>query len=286
MNDKITHVSDTALWVAAYRADETAKPNALFRDPLAEVLVGERGHTIAKYMPYPQIMSWVLVIRTLAIDRLIEHAIKLGIDTVLNLGAGLDTRPYRMNLPKELRWVEVDFSQIIEYKNSKLKNEKPICRLERIATDLSNTSARRKLFSDVGSNSKKVLIITEGVIPYLTCADAKVLSLDLFATPPFHFWIQDYRQGGLKQWAPRRMRKALKDSPFKFDTPDWLSFFRQQGWVIAENILATDEARRVSRPFPFYFPWNLLIHILPRSAKVKWQKAAGYVMYQKPTKLI
>jgi hypothetical protein len=41
-----------------------------------------------------------MIMRTSAIDRLIDEAIKAGIDTVLSLGAGLDTRPCRMRLPR------------------------------------------------------------------------------------------------------------------------------------------------------------------------------------------
>jgi O-methyltransferase involved in polyketide biosynthesis len=48
------------------------------------------------------------MIRTVIIDDRIKLAIGEGVDTILNLGAGLDTRPYRMDLPKTLRWVEFD----------------------------------------------------------------------------------------------------------------------------------------------------------------------------------
>ena len=33
-----------------------------------------------------------------------------------NLAAGLDTRPYRMDLPPSLRWIEVDLPDILDYK--------------------------------------------------------------------------------------------------------------------------------------------------------------------------
>ncbi|MDE3110116.1 MAG: class I SAM-dependent methyltransferase, partial [Acidobacteriota bacterium] len=45
------HVSDTAFWVAHYRAIEGERPDALFHDPLAGVLAGERGRNIAEHMP-------------------------------------------------------------------------------------------------------------------------------------------------------------------------------------------------------------------------------------------
>ena len=63
-------------------------------------------------------------VRTSASDRLIYEALQSGVDTVLNLGAGMDTRPYRMKLPANLQWVEMDFPNIVEYK--------PVCKLERV----------------------------------------------------------------------------------------------------------------------------------------------------------
>src|SRR5207237_1224136 len=122
----------------------------------------------------------------------------------------------------------------------------------------------------------------EGVIPYLTNSDAEILSKDLFSMPTFQYWIQDYRQGGLKQAAPRRMRKMMKTISFKFDMPDWLSFFSQNGWVIRENLLAMSIAEEFKRPLPFMFPWTFLLWLTPQKAQKKWRQASGYVMYGKP----
>ena len=47
----IESVSDTAFWIAHYRAVETKRRDALFRDPLAGVLAGDRGEKIARAMP-------------------------------------------------------------------------------------------------------------------------------------------------------------------------------------------------------------------------------------------
>src|SRR5512135_556455 len=105
----IKDVPDTAFMAAAYRAIESERKEALFRDPLANKLAGERGREIINRLP-PQAMmgGWTVIIRTCIIDELIQQAIARGVDTILNLGAGLDTRPYRMALPETLRWIEAD----------------------------------------------------------------------------------------------------------------------------------------------------------------------------------
>ena len=43
----VRNISDTAMWAAAYRARETERPGALFRDPFAKRLAGPRGEQIA-----------------------------------------------------------------------------------------------------------------------------------------------------------------------------------------------------------------------------------------------
>lgn len=279
----IEDVSDTALWVAMYRAQESERPDALFHDPLAAVLAGERGKKIAAQMSHGKIMAWVMVSRTTAIDRLIEEAVEKGVDTVLNLGAGLDSRPYRMKkLPATLRWIEVDFPKMIDFKNEKLKGEKPLCRLERIGIDLSNASARQELFKKIDAEAKRVLVITEGVIPYLKNEDAASLARDLAAISSFEFWIQDFYNRKESRRLPGGWRKQLKAAPLQFSTPNWFEFFSQYGWVTDDKIFLSDEAAKNKRPFPFIFPWSIFLRLTPRSKLLKLREASGYVRLKKP----
>src|SRR6184192_1868522 len=95
----IEHVSDTARWVALYRAMESERPDALFHDPYARRLAGERGERILASMRKGRAWAWPMIVRTAVMDELILRAIQRDrVDTVLNLAAGLDTRPYRLPL--------------------------------------------------------------------------------------------------------------------------------------------------------------------------------------------
>src|SRR6202040_1408708 len=57
-------VADTALWVAAYRARESSRPDALFRDPWAERLAGDRGKQLAREADGSASFEWSIVVRT------------------------------------------------------------------------------------------------------------------------------------------------------------------------------------------------------------------------------
>src|SRR5262245_31411359 len=99
-------ISDTARWMAVYRARETERPDAHFRDPFARRLAGERGERIADSIPSSNRYSWSFVTRTVLFDRFISEEVARGADLVLDLAAGLDARPYRLDLPASLPWVE------------------------------------------------------------------------------------------------------------------------------------------------------------------------------------
>jgi methyltransferase (TIGR00027 family) len=187
----IRNVSDTARWVAVYRAQETERPDAIFRDPFARRLAGERGEQIAKLMPLSRDNAWSMITRTFLIDEFIKAELQRGTDLVVNLAAGLDSRPYRMQLPPSLRWVEVDLPEILDYKQSVLRGEQPVCALERIRLDLSDLGARRQLFARLGQSAKRALLITEGLMIYLTPEAVGELAADLAAPASFHSWIVD-----------------------------------------------------------------------------------------------
>ena len=111
----LKNISDTAFWVAAYRARETARADALFRDPLARRLAGPRGAAIADGLAPDHRQEWAFTTRTVLFDTLIDAEVGRGVDIVVNLAAGLDTRPYRMDLPASLLWIEVDLPPLIAY---------------------------------------------------------------------------------------------------------------------------------------------------------------------------
>jgi O-methyltransferase involved in polyketide biosynthesis len=96
---RLRNISDTANWVAVYRALESERPDALFRDPFARRLAGARAARIAEAASFARKNAWSFVARTVLFDRFISGAVANGADMVVNLAAGLDARPYRMELP-------------------------------------------------------------------------------------------------------------------------------------------------------------------------------------------
>jgi methyltransferase (TIGR00027 family) len=275
----IRHVSDTALWVATFRGQEGQRVDAAFDDPLASLLSGERGRAIARSIPRAAMVEWGMTIRTSAIDRLLNQALTAGIDTVLNLGAGLDTRPYRLKLPATLRWIEMDFPNIVELKNSKLIEHHPVCELERVGMDLLDRRSRNEILARYGTTSKNILVITEGVLPYFSIYDAATLADELAAIPSIRFWIQDFDNAG-KRRLPSGWGAKLKAAPVLFKVKDWFEFFEKYGWRSSQVITSFQESQRINRPYPLDFPFGLILRALPKAMSQKILSLSGAVLMQ------
>jgi methyltransferase (TIGR00027 family) len=225
-------ISDTARWVAYFRARETERPDALFRDPYAERLAGTHGFQIANTLPDGNKHEWAWVARTYLFDQFLSRAIHDGADLVVNLAAGLDARPYRMNLPATLQWVEVDLPDIVSYKEEILRNEKPRCRLERVSLDLSDMARRRALFAELDARATKVVVASEGLLIYFTVEEVGSLATDLAGAKHFQRWIIDLASPGQLRLMQRTTGKQLSEAgaAFKFGPSEGAHFFARYGW--------------------------------------------------------
>jgi methyltransferase (TIGR00027 family) len=261
----IRNISDTALWVAHYRAAETERPDAVFKDPFARALAGERGRQIAKAQKFGDQNAWSFTARTVLFDRFITEVVRDGADTVVNLAAGLDTRPYRMDLPNALRWIEVDLPGILDYKEEIIGTAPPVCALERVRLDLSDESARRALFARIGASSSRTAVMTEGLLIYLDGTQVASLARDLAAVPSFRTWIVDLASPGLVKLMTQRGGDmiAAAGAPFKFAPPEGPAFFEPLGWRPAEVGSLLKTASRLRR-LPLFLK---LISLLPEPAK-------------------
>lgn len=261
----VRNISDTARWAAYFRARETERPDALFRDPYAQRLAGQRGVDIANTLPQGTQHAWAWVARTYLFDQFIAQELQQGVDMVVNLAAGLDARPYRMKLPPSLQWMEVDLPEILTYKEEILANERPACALERVRLDLSDENARRALFAELDRRANKILVLTEGLLIYLSAEEVAALARDLAAGAHFQRWILELSSPGLLKMMQKTTGKELSQvgAPFKFAPAEGPAFFAQHGWepVEVKGLLKT--ATKFKRP-PFFLR---LLGLLPEQKK-------------------
>jgi len=187
---KITHISDTALMVAACRAHESALADAFVHDPFAARLAGERGVAILNTLPHADVARLGLAIRTRFVEKLLLEALATSpITTVLSVGCGLDTRPWRLDLAPNLRWIEVDFADVLDYKERLMSGERSRCQRERLTVDVNDAQQRHAMYQAAGASS--ALMITEGLLLYLPAATVEALAGEASTHSRIAHWISD-----------------------------------------------------------------------------------------------
>ncbi|MFE3254477.1 class I SAM-dependent methyltransferase [Nocardia sp. NPDC059229] len=257
-------MSDTARWVAVYRAIESARPDALFRDPLAGMLAGDVGPVIAAETTRAMgDHGWPIVARTKLIDDMISSAINGGCDRVINLAAGLDTRPYRLDLPVDLTWIEADLPALLEEKKRLLDRYTPRCRLIRRAVDLSDSVARRAFLNNALAGAARAFVITEGLVMYLQPDEVRQLAVD-FRREEIAWWVVDIVSVVIAERLERSGDGLLKNAPFTFTPANGVAFFEDEGWEVLEMESILQAASRFRRLSPMYCFFSRLPQPNPR----------------------
>jgi methyltransferase (TIGR00027 family) len=164
-----TGVPFTARLMAYYRAQEFRRNSPLIVDPFAEDLAGdmssyaEKHEFIAKRGDYP-------LVRAHYIDKnLLTPWCNRKKTQIVLLGAGLDTRAYRFP-PVQMNdhtIFEIDFFNVISYKEKILRNKKPLCNLMRVSADLSQSDWTSHLIKSGYSFEIPTFWILEGLVYYI-----------------------------------------------------------------------------------------------------------------------
>ncbi len=242
----IEHVSDTALMVAACRALENDRPDGLIRDPFAAALAGEKGLAIARASSAVHWMCFGIGLRTHFIDAFIERVIEArGIRRIVNIGAVLDTRPWRMNLPADLRWLEVDFEPVLAHKEERLAGASPSCIVERMAADISTESGRRSVFEAVGP--EPALMLTEGLLMYLPRAAVSAIATESAARSGIRNWIFDVSALALMRAAHGDTMDAIQSvrAEDHLEGAEVLDAVTAHNWRVADSRTYVRDSRSV-----------------------------------------
>lgn len=169
-NDEKDAVPFTARLMAYYRSQEYKSSFPLIIDPFAERLAGDMTvyadthKFVVQRGDYPLVRSYFIE-NTL----LNPWCINNEESQIVLLGAGLDTRAYRLeNLQTNKNTIfEIDFFPIIKYKETILKDEEPLCDLVRVSVDLSSPNWDSSLIKNGFSNKIPTFWVLEGLVYYL-----------------------------------------------------------------------------------------------------------------------
>jgi methyltransferase (TIGR00027 family) len=252
----IQSLSASAHLVALYRALESERPDALFQDPYARLLAGSLGVGLAQVMGNIYDSANMIAVRTHLIDEMILDLLSLGsVEIIISLGAGLDTRPYRLSLPQSLRWIEVDQPELLSYKEERLSGIKPVCTVEHVKMDLNDTEQRSSLFESLNIQSHKVLILTEGLLAYFRPTQVAALAQDLYQHSAFRWWLFELMSlptafqpsQGRSLHRPLDHHFGTGQPAFQFLPDEGTQFFDPYGWRVVESRSMLNEMEQLNR---------------------------------------
>ena len=266
--------SKTCLYVAAGRALGAREPDESIRNPdyLAERLLGPEERAMVADQPVVQALDQdfasvrespeamgsmvMMIIRTRFIEDRLEHAIRDGVSQVVILGAGFDTRAYRLvELLKSTRVFEVDQPSTQEYKKRRIREtgiEVP-ANLTYVPIDFRHDKLGEVLAASGYDSRKKTFFIWEGVTMYLPEAAVEETLRWVAAQAPGSAVIFDFvgvmvikfmaiRDLSMFPEAARsaieRIRRLTAGEPWIFGVPDIgeEEFLRKQGLELREAL--------------------------------------------------
>ena len=244
----------TAHWIAAARARESERPDALFRDPCAAVLAGDVGRaSLAASARASGGENHFLAVRTRFFDEVLVAEGRAG-DAVVLLGAGLDTRAFRLPLPTDIDWYEIDDGTLLANKERVLHGlgaSSPCRTRQPVAADLGGPWGEALM--DVGFVAgRRTIWLAEGLLFYLsTEIVGTVLAEACRLSGPGSLILADVSGTGLHRlpmMQPYLASRSRQGLPPPLATDDPAGLLAQAGWTSVAVFEPWRLAMRYGRP--------------------------------------
>lgn len=165
---ELAGVQRTLSPVLKAKALDNRLPAPILGDPYAEQVMRRLDPTYDKGIFGASQLGLSAVVRAKALDDwarsfLDDHSRAV----VLNLGCGLDARVYRIDPPATVDWYDLDFPAVRELRQQLLPSREHCTMIGSDVTDLT--------WLERVPRDRPVLVVAEGLVPYLTEADARLL---------------------------------------------------------------------------------------------------------------
>jgi methyltransferase (TIGR00027 family) len=250
-------VAATALLTAASRARESARSDALFVDPWADLLAGSAGREfLERHEEVLTATTPIFVVRHRFFDDFLAGAARRGIQQIVLIAAGLDTRAYRLVWPTGTHIYELDQPQVLAYKQEVLDRAgaTPECVRVPVAADLRDDWPAILLAAGLRPDEPTAWL-AEGLLFYLPETGARTLLTTMASlSAPDSVLGTDTMSATMLASEERRAWVSLyadSGAPFVFGTDDPEGFATSCGWnpiIHLGRDLGTDYGRPFSEP--------------------------------------
>lgn len=270
--DIVSSVGLTALGVAAFRAIESRRPDALIKDDYAPWFVEAAGEphftalledpTPLNDLPFAGFMGIGMGIRTKFFDEFFLSSARAGVSQSVILAAGLDARAYRLDWPTDSKVFEVDQPQVLEFKDRVLDEHAAEPKADRrtVPVDLRNNWP--SALEDCGFEpNKSAAWSAEGLLAYLPgpAHDALFERIDELSSPGSRLALNYFPSGLDAQRFADIKAKYFDKDPFgdvdisalfyedqRADPIEWLA---ERNWSV-QCLNSFELATRYGQPIP------------------------------------
>jgi methyltransferase (TIGR00027 family) len=251
-----------ALVAAADRALETELPRPLYQDPLARPLAGDAGGVLLAAM---RRTSWPgyatgpdphLAVMTRFFDDALRQVVTASaIRQVVILGAGMDTRAFRLAWPSTLTLFEVDRPEVFEHKEAVLDRvrARAVCRRQVVAADLHGWA---RALSRAGFDSHTPTAFLIERLQYLDSSAADHLLRDVTTVSSPDSWIGLALTTEQTRCSPfmapyLHKMEELGFPPWRFGVDDPESWLATYGWDAVSVVAGAPEANYGRWPYAY-----------------------------------
>ena len=277
--DISTSVGSTAVMVAAARAAESRRDDALIRDPYAKILIADAGTGVWELMlddgfldtvaaSDPEVaamfenMNNYQAVRTHFFDAFFTEAVDAGIRQVVILASGLDSRAFRLPWPSGTTVYELDQPKVLDYKAKTLAAHQVEPSADRRAVPIDLRQDWPAALRSAGFDpAQPTAWLAEGLLMYLP-SEAQDLLFERVtelsapgsrvAAESMGVHADDRRERMRERFAkitaqfdvqPMDISELTYEDPNRAEVADWLG---AHGWR-AHAIPSQDEMRRLNR---------------------------------------
>lgn len=235
-------ISATAVAVAHFRALESGREDALFRDDGAALLVEAAGLPVSSIGLSDVTASRVyesVAVRTHWLDAGIIEAVSAGCRQVVLLAAGLDTRAVRLDVAAGTRFFEIDFEKVLEFKRTVLEGGGVPPRHEcfGVAADLTAGDWSDRLIAAGFDPGQATVWVAEGILIYFDSGtnDRLIAALTGISAPGSRLLAGHFGAGSLTEAQTKEMtqRTTAGGYGFRSHVDDPVAWLAQWGWEAA-----------------------------------------------------
>ena len=149
--------------------------------------------------------------------------------------------------------------------------------------DLLDRTARRALFATVDAPAARVLVLTEGLLSYLSDDQVAGLAQDLHTPASFRWWMIDLISPLLlkrlqKMWS---RQLAAGNSKMQFAPAAGTEFFLPYGWKLSEFRSSWEEAHRLKREMWMAWFLRFINHFASERRRETFRKLSGVALLER-----